>query len=33
MKVLNLRAKLGILRFGVKSGTCTSGKDRPSTPR
>jgi len=29
MKLLDLLAKLGILRFGAKSGTYTSGKDRP----
>ncbi|WP_346894362.1 hypothetical protein [uncultured Roseibium sp.] len=30
MKILDLLAKLGILRFGVKSGTYHSGKDRPA---
>jgi hypothetical protein len=29
MKLLDLLAKLGILRFGAKSGTYTSAKDRP----
>lgn len=29
MKLLDLLAKLGILRFGVKSATYTSAKDRP----
>ena len=30
MKVLDLLAKLGILRFGAKSGTYRSGTDRPA---
>ena len=30
LKILDLLAKLGILRFGVKSGTYHSGKDRPA---
>ncbi|GGD47432.1 hypothetical protein [Sinisalibacter lacisalsi] len=30
MKLLDWLAKLGILRFGVKTGTFTSGKDRPA---
>ena len=29
MKLLDWLARLGILRFGVKAGTYTSGKDRP----
>ena len=29
MKLLDLLAKLGILRFGVKSAVYTSGRDRP----
>ncbi|WP_158306628.1 hypothetical protein [Polymorphum gilvum] len=29
MKLLDLLAKLGILRFGARSGTYTSAKDRP----
>lgn len=30
MKLLDLLAKLGILRFGVKTGTYRSVKDRPA---
>lgn len=30
MKLLDLLAKLGILRFGVKSASYTSAKDRPA---
>lgn len=29
MKLLDLLRKLGILRFGTKTATYTSGKDRP----
>ena len=30
MKLLDLLAKLGILRFGAKKATYTSAKDRPA---
>lgn len=30
MKLLEILAKLGILRYGVKSATWTSGKDMPA---
>lgn len=30
MKLLDLPAKLGILRFGAKAATYTSAKDRPA---
>ena len=30
MNILDILAKLGILRFGAKAGTYTSAKDRPT---
>ena len=30
MKILDILRKLGILRYGTKTGTYTSAKDRPA---